>query len=313
MRDLGILELLRSTGSIIINKKLARNIGLNNTILFGELVSKLHYYIEHDMLEEDEFFYVTVEDLEYETTLSKKQQQACMKTLEELNLIKVTYKGIPRRRYIKVVADIENIISLLDNSHWGKKVPTSGEKITPTLGQKSAHINNTNNNTKEINNYIMESPKTTPLEKENKKTKKGLISEIKKSKSTKEDKKEQILKLINTLDFGDKVLNTLEEHFLNRVEGYTRINLVQWRTIINTFSERCKNDEEAMSFLTWAMEHNSDIIIPTSHKDTKGTMQEAINKKFGKTTSKNLYRDNIKKDKGISETEEKTTIIKRKL
>ena len=38
--NVGMLELLRSDGSIIINKNLSHAIGVEETILFSELISK---------------------------------------------------------------------------------------------------------------------------------------------------------------------------------------------------------------------------------------------------------------------------------
>lgn len=100
-----IFNLLQADGSIIINKNLARNIGVDQAIVYSELISKYIYFDEKNMLTEDGFFFVTVEDLQHSTTLSKYQQSKAIKKLEELGLIKYQNRGIPPRRYFKLVSD----------------------------------------------------------------------------------------------------------------------------------------------------------------------------------------------------------------
>ncbi len=110
-----IFNLLRADGSIVINKNLARNIGIDEAIVYSELISKYIYYEEQNMLTEDGFFFVTVEDLQHSTTLSKYQQSKAISELVKLGLITHQNRGVPPKRYFKLTIDNELIIKYLQS------------------------------------------------------------------------------------------------------------------------------------------------------------------------------------------------------
>ena len=84
--NITIFEFLRTDGYMSVNKKLACAIGLNEAIIYGELISRYLYFKERGKLENG-YFYNTVDDLEQATTLSKNQQPKAVKKLCELKLI----------------------------------------------------------------------------------------------------------------------------------------------------------------------------------------------------------------------------------
>jgi hypothetical protein len=161
-----IVELLRSDGSIIINKALARNIGLNESILYSELLSKFIYFSKKNMLDNDGYFFNTIENIEEDTTLTKKQQGPAIKKLEELGLINKKLMGCPPKRYFKIVQNFKLITKYLskntnesiDKSKKEQKVTFKGYKKSP-LKVTKGNTNNTNINNTNIN-------KTTTDEKE---------------------------------------------------------------------------------------------------------------------------------------------------
>lgn len=156
-----IFKLLRSDGSIVVNKNLAKNIGLCEAILYSELISRYSYFEERDSLDSDSCFYNTVEDLEEGTTLSDYQQRKAIKTLVNLKLLSVKLKGLPAKRYFKMNFDTELILKYLKSS--SKKTKGLRIKKTKELDMNKLDINNTNeiilnNNTKIIKDC--EPPKT---------------------------------------------------------------------------------------------------------------------------------------------------------
>lgn len=183
-----ILNLLRSDGSIIINKELARKIGIDATIIYSELISKYLYYYNKGTLI-DGYFYCTIENLENDTTLTKYQQSQSIKILKQLNLIDVKYKGLPKIRYFKIIENEKMIFDLLskdkivntgknkdkggktiqknndnnmyDNDYWenvgkqkSKNLTYVGQKTEP-LEVKKLNINNTNINNTNNNNISL--------------------------------------------------------------------------------------------------------------------------------------------------------------
>ena len=133
-----ILNLLRADGSIVVNKALARNIGLHEAILYSELISKFFYFQERQQLTEDGYFFNTVENLEHDTCLSKYQQAKAIDKLTSLGLIQCSVRGLPARRYFKVVEDEQLILSFLS-----EKYLTSSSEETRQLEVKKLDSNNT--------------------------------------------------------------------------------------------------------------------------------------------------------------------------
>lgn len=81
-----LINLLRSDGSIIINKRLAHNIGLNEAIMYSELLSKYKYFAEKHELQDDGYFFNTVDNMHKDTALSDYQQRKAICNLEKLGL-----------------------------------------------------------------------------------------------------------------------------------------------------------------------------------------------------------------------------------
>src|SRR5699024_8362528 len=107
-----ILDLLRADGSIVINKKLAHEIGLNETIIYSELVSKFKYWSDREQLTDGEWFFCTIEDLQESTTIKNDTQNREIKKLEKLGLIKTVRKRLPAPRYFAITDGILNYIEI---------------------------------------------------------------------------------------------------------------------------------------------------------------------------------------------------------
>jgi hypothetical protein len=149
-----LINLLRSDGSIIVNKKLAYNIGLHEAIMYSELLSKYKYFAEKNELQPDGYFFNTVANMQKDTTLSDHQQRKAIRSLEKLGLIEYKTKGLPAKRYFKIVEDEATIKQyLMDNIEIkiSKNLITSSEEIKE-LDLKKLQSNNTNINNTKINN-----------------------------------------------------------------------------------------------------------------------------------------------------------------
>lgn len=126
-----LIEFLRSDGSIIINKRLAKVIGIKATVLYSELISRYLYFKDRNMLVEG-YFFNTIEDIEDATTLSEYEQTKAIKLLEKLKLISKKTKGLPAKRYFKINEDekvLINVLKLQQNEQLPKNLETSYQKI----------------------------------------------------------------------------------------------------------------------------------------------------------------------------------------
>lgn len=143
-------QLLRSDGSIVVNKALVHSIGLNEAIMYSELLSKFAYFEERGQLENGMFFN-TAENLERDTGLKRKQQKKAIDNLVSFGLVSVNVKGIPARKYFKINDNIQILAKLLAEGKYfqqlGKKCRTSTDDIA-TLDKQNVPCNNTKNNIK---------------------------------------------------------------------------------------------------------------------------------------------------------------------
>jgi len=104
-------HLLSSTAFIILNKKLAKEVGLKSAILLSDLISKEEYFIANGMT--DGWFFNTEINIEKDTTLNAYNQRKCIKILKEAGYIQVKRKGIPAKQYFKI--NEEQVIQNLNN------------------------------------------------------------------------------------------------------------------------------------------------------------------------------------------------------
>ena len=93
--------LLSSTAFIILNKELARRIGLKEAILLADLISKEEYFIKNGTISEG-WFFNTEANIEADTTLNPYHQRKCLKTLRKYEIIETKRKGIPAKQFFKI-------------------------------------------------------------------------------------------------------------------------------------------------------------------------------------------------------------------
>lgn len=93
-----------------LSRPLIRKFNLNTAVLLSELYSEYYYWHERDKLQEGGWFFSTVENIYYNTGLSKHQQLIACKELVSYGIIKIKYHGMPMKRYFKFnMSEIDNI------------------------------------------------------------------------------------------------------------------------------------------------------------------------------------------------------------
>lgn len=78
-----------------------RRFNLNTAVMLSEIYSEYTYWRERDGLQQGGWFFSTIENMYYNTGLSKHQQLAACKELVEYSIIKMKYHGMPKKRYFK--------------------------------------------------------------------------------------------------------------------------------------------------------------------------------------------------------------------
>ena len=78
-----------------------RNFNLNTAVMLSEIYSEYTYWRDRRGLQDGGWFFSTIENMYYNTGLSKHQQLVATKELETYGIIKVKYHGMPKKRYFK--------------------------------------------------------------------------------------------------------------------------------------------------------------------------------------------------------------------
>ena len=137
-----ILQLISTENFISVNKELIKLLGLEEAIILGELASEYEFWNRRGELQ-DGFFYSTIENIEKNTTLSVHKQRKALNNLKEKGLIEIKVKGIPARRYIKIIK--KQVYELL-SFQFVENSQTSLSNFKHTVSEKLSGNNNINNN-----------------------------------------------------------------------------------------------------------------------------------------------------------------------
>ena len=105
-------NLLSSTAFLVVNKQLAKRVGLKAAVLLADLISKEQYFIDNKSLIEG-YFYNTEDNIYKDTTLTPYQQRKALKSLKNEKLIETKRKGVPAKIHYKI--NEEQVFNLLNN------------------------------------------------------------------------------------------------------------------------------------------------------------------------------------------------------
>ena len=149
-------HLLSSSAFLIVNKQLAKQVGLKGAVLLADLISKEEYFIANGMT--DGWFFNTEANIERDTTLTSYQQRKVLKTLKKYEIIETKRKGIPAKQYFKInEANLLKILSCEETEGLVvKKLNDLSEtKLTTINKNKEIRINN-NIISKRCDDFVLE-------------------------------------------------------------------------------------------------------------------------------------------------------------
>lgn len=148
---MAILRLLAQNNFITFNKDVAKIVGIDAAILFGELCSLECMYGE-------EFFYDQTK-LAEDTCLTEYRLRNALKVLKEEGVVNVAKKGVPAKNYYSLNEyKFMDMLESLDvhQSSSAKFDSTVPIKITGTCTPKSDTTNNNKENNKENKKEIID-------------------------------------------------------------------------------------------------------------------------------------------------------------
>lgn len=145
-------HLLSSTAFIVLNKELARQVGLKAAILLADLISKEDYFIAQGMT--DGWFFNTEANIQADTTLTPYQQRKSIKELKKHQLIEVKRMGIPAKQFFKINEEL--VVKFLDNLKSSKCTTINKNKQIKIINKyfKKPHVFDIKNYCLERNNNV---------------------------------------------------------------------------------------------------------------------------------------------------------------
>jgi hypothetical protein len=137
-------HLLSSSAFLIVNKKLAKQVGLKGAVLLADLISKEEYFIANGMT--DGWFFNTEANIERDTTLTSYQQRKVLKMLKKYQIIETKRKGIPAKQYFKInEANLLKILSCEETKQLVVNKLNDLSETNLTTINKNKEIRITNN------------------------------------------------------------------------------------------------------------------------------------------------------------------------
>ena len=128
-------HLLSSSAFLVVNKSLAKQIGLKETVLLADLISKEEYFIANGMT--DGWFFNTEANIEADTTLTPFMQRKCLKALRKYGIIETKRKGVPAKKFFKI--NEEQVMKFLNNLSSTKSTTINKNKEIKT-NNNTIHI-----------------------------------------------------------------------------------------------------------------------------------------------------------------------------
>ena len=158
---MGLLNVMAQDNYIMYNINLARNIGIDEAILIGELARKYNYWDMNNKLTDDGFFFITRDDIEKDTSLSDHRQREAFRKLQELGIVIVNNnKGSVRVNYYKVDENElvkymtpQTVESLVSKNLTLQTAETEGSKLQNLQTTNTINTNTTTNTTTKETDY----------------------------------------------------------------------------------------------------------------------------------------------------------------
>ena len=116
-----LLEVLNPTNTVSRNRLLSFAIGNAEAEIYNCLIAKHVYYNNLGKLTEGGWFYSTVKDLHLSSGYAEDAQKTAIRHLIKHGLIESELKGLPAKRYFRIITDADKLASLLSSGEEAQK------------------------------------------------------------------------------------------------------------------------------------------------------------------------------------------------
>lgn len=89
----------------VVNKQIARKVGIDAAIVLSDLMSKKKYFASKNQLTEDGYFFNTAFNMETDTGISRRKRERAINTLVEMKWLQVSLRGIPAKNHYRLDYD----------------------------------------------------------------------------------------------------------------------------------------------------------------------------------------------------------------
>lgn len=95
-------EMCSSDAYWTLSKRIVKILGLETTMFLTQLIDWESYLRQNGRLEKGGWFYHTCDDITEQTTLSRYAQTRAITLLQEMGVLQVVSKGLPKRQWFKI-------------------------------------------------------------------------------------------------------------------------------------------------------------------------------------------------------------------
>lgn len=239
---MGILQLLAKENYITYHKTLAKLLGVDEAILFGELCSMNNLYGNE--------FFCEQSKLMNDTCLSEYRVRNALKNLQKANLVYVVKKGLPAKNYY--ILDEKKLIDILEcQSTSSIKFDTTGDdNFNSTSDSK---FNSTFNKNTDIKN-----------------------TDNKNTLSKKERKRETYDEIIENFSQGNKELESeLKKYLQMRFTKQKRLSNVSLKESLNNLLKVSRNNQvDMIEIVNKAVRKEQLDFYPLSEKEKQPKIEQ---------------------------------------
>lgn len=223
-----LMSILSGKGFVMYNKSIAQSVSVNGAIIFGQLCSSYESFGSKNMLtvrNDKEYFFLTSDTINKETSLTYKQQLKAAKELEQAGFIESKLMGVPSKKFFHITNKIYQELILEGR--------TSSDKRADLKESTDSGLLNKN----EPSSYDKRESLAMPIEN-GKHVQKG--STIKENNKKEQDKDNINFNCNFKEPDSDRFKSLLKNH---SNDFYTKISIGRWnKKQWNTLVEKFVND-----------------------------------------------------------------------
>jgi len=236
-------NVLMKDSYLVLNKAMMRYIGIHETIMLSDLLSKEKYFEDKGELD-DGWFFNTQQNIEYDTTLNPYHQRKALETLSSKHkVIEIERKGLPAKLYFKI------------DHHRLKLLITSCSNFQQLDIENFNNYNNNNNN----NNNNFSINREIDFDFANAKSGPPQASQYRKRKLRRRNKKESNS---NSLLLNNNVKHTFIKQNNDHSNSFIENNFSNNNPMIENFNESVINK-------TLSPDEKTNYLESYPHEDVK--------------------------------------------